>query len=532
MKLSLKTYLMCGMVLYLSLTNIGLYAQQVGQQAPSLVLPDVNGNESDLASLRGNYVYLHFWASWCPNSILQLPTVAEMYHHYKDDNFKIYSVSLDASRDAWLNAIEAYQLVWPQHHCDFRGPFSQNLNNYNFIGTPYGFLISPTGTILEVDPDIYDYTNWFKESEKQGTYYTVHLGEFSDLTFIEFDHIEEIDEVESGYDNGSYYVHLGKYANPVEAENAKRAVLNKGYYDAVVVTDSYAGETGLNFIQPSQRNLNDIKIYHNPSPNSIPLPTNPNSSPNQFYPPPYPPSSSFDNDNFSGVISQTTPNETKANYRIASNSTTTSTATSTTTTTSGYADDLFFTPKKERIEGNPQPEPKQFFNKPKDGSADNFAYELPKKIENPNNKYRNFPRDNSTEDSYTSSNPYVTPVDESYNRGNNSGTVPLEPPSLPDSFYDDSDYNQKGGIDGNSSSYSTSNPHDSVYEDDFTGMPYSGEYDATVPQRESKYQRKLRQKKEKAKRKQAKLKREIEATMQELQDIQESLDFSRLYPDN
>ena len=515
MKLSLKTYLMCGIVLCLSLNNIGLYAQQVGQQAPSLVLPDVNGNESDLANLRGNYVYLHFWASWCPNSILQLPTVVDMYHHYKDENFKIYSVSLDASRDAWLNAIDVYKLVWPQHQCDFRGPFSHNLDNYSSILTPYGYLISPTGTILEVDPDLHNYVDWFKEGKKEGMYYTVHLGEFSDLRFVDFDHIEEIAQVESGYENGSYYVHLGKYANPVEAENAKRAALNKGYYDAMVVTDSYAGETGLNFIQPSQRNMNEPQIYYKQNPNSIQQPTNPNS-PNQFYNAPFSSSSStFENSDFNSATSNTTTDNSGDNLY---NSTPQQPMTSTTQFDSNSSND----PPKE-VES--QSQTRQFFKKPNNEPAENIVYELPKELENPNDKYKNFPQDNTSGDNFRGgNNPYFKPVDESYNGGNNSSITPLEPPPLPNSF-SNTDKNQEDGVDG------SSNPYDGVYEDDYSGLPYSDDYDITLPQKESKYQRKLRQKKRKAKRKQAKLKREMEATMKELKDLEESLEFSRLYPE-
>ena len=307
MKLSLNTYLMCAIAVCLSLNSVLIEAQTVGQQAPTLILPDQNGQNSDLADLRGNYVYLHFWASWCPNSIEQLLTITQIYNQYKDYNFKIYSVSLDASRDAWLNAIDVYRLVWPQHQCDFNGPFSQRIKGYNFIGTPFGYLISPSGEILEVDPDVYSYDTWFKSGAMTGNFYTIQLGTFSDLKHVDFDYIEELAPVESGLtDDGSmYYVNLGKYSSRSEAEVTLLEALNRGYYEAMIVTDNYNGDIGLNYVQPRTRKMeeNQPTYYTVPSPsvsppqsnpiytpNPVPNPnlnTNPNPNPSDYYSIPY-----------------------------------------------------------------------------------------------------------------------------------------------------------------------------------------------------------------------------------------------------
>ncbi len=504
MKLTLSFYLMLGVVLCLSLNSRILQAQEIGQQAPTLVLPDINGQASDLASLKGNYVYLHFWASWCPNSSLQLPLITELHDYYKDKNFKIYSVSLDASRDAWLNAIDNYQLVWPQHQCDFRGPFSHNLDDYNFIGTPFGYLISPSGVILEVDPDVHEYVNWFNTSEKQGNYYTVHLGTFSNLAFVDFEYIEEIDGVESGYENGSYYVHLGKYANPVEAENSLRQALNKGYHEATVVTDTYNGETGLEYVDPFKRNLNNTKTYY---PNTSPFSSNTDT----YYDPFSPAPSLSDNSEISKntPAPNTTPNSSNNNAPSFSH----------------------VAPKEKEVKKEPIPQKPDFytppnFNEPKG----DVSFELPDETINPNSNDF-YQEHNNQKDLFKKLNPYLDyapgeTVDERLKSENN--IEPLAPPPLPESFYESETENS---INEYSNSYSDKNPFDDVYEEDKSDVSYGG-YDSTLPQKESKYQRKLRIKKEKAKRKQDKLKKEMEATMKEIKDIEESIEFSRSYPND
>lgn len=499
---------MCGMVLCLLLSNTISKAQEVGQQAPPLILPDINGQESNLADLRGNYVYLHFWASWCQNSILQLPNVTEIHKHYKDKNFKIYSVSLDASRDAWLNAIDVYQLTWPQHQCDFRGPFSHNLDNYHFIGTPFGYLISPNGVILEVDPDVHDYTSWFEEGVKQGDYYTVHLGTFSNLTHVDFDYIEEMGVVESGYENGNYYVHLGKYANPQAGEKVLIEALKRGYSEARLITDTYAGEPSLSYVNPLQRKADAIQQYYTQPPVA---PTQSNPAPSdQFYPNPFNPT--YDSE------MSTRPPSTNFNKPVDRPS-----------MNSNYEDfpssvvETNTFEKKEKKESNSN----QFYPsttpvKPKmnDFQNDDIAIELPEKQPYPNKKEDAWKETQEAKDLFNKPNPFFDPAGVIKDNDNDQ-PLRLE---LPQEIQSDENIDEPINSDSYSygmDDYSNNHPMDNLFLE---------ENNLELDRKETKYERKLRIKKQKAKRKQEKLKREIEATKKEIQELDESLEFSRLYP--
>ena len=125
----------------------------IGSVAPDIILKDTSGVPISLASLRGKYVLLDFWAAWCRPCREENPNIVENYNNYKSYGFDVYQVSLDRTKEDWIRGIKQDKLPWI-NVSDLKYYQSEAAELYNVDRIPSAFLLDPDGMIIAKHTDL------------------------------------------------------------------------------------------------------------------------------------------------------------------------------------------------------------------------------------------------------------------------------------------------------------------------------------------------------------------------------------------
>jgi len=120
----------------------------IGKQAPDIAYPGPDGKIYKLSDLKGKYVLLDFWASWCRPCRMESPNLVANYKKYHDKGFEIFQVSLDRNKEAWIKAIKDDNLGSWYHVSDLKYWQSEPAKLYGVRAIPSNFLIDKDGKII------------------------------------------------------------------------------------------------------------------------------------------------------------------------------------------------------------------------------------------------------------------------------------------------------------------------------------------------------------------------------------------------
>lgn len=130
--------------------NMAKMIEENGASFPEIKLPDSNGKEVAISSLKGKFIVLSFWASQDPNSRKQNETLKKIYDKYKNKGLRIYHVSVDQDAELWKKAIKEDKMDWI-NVCDPETGSGYATRLLNVQRVPANYLIDQRGEIVGKD---------------------------------------------------------------------------------------------------------------------------------------------------------------------------------------------------------------------------------------------------------------------------------------------------------------------------------------------------------------------------------------------
>ena len=119
-----------------------------GKIAPDFELIDREGKKCRLSDLKGKYLFVDFWATWCHGCVLEIPYMAKLQEHFaNDDRIALISVSLDSDQKLWKKFLEKDPPEWAQYVLS-KEAMRFIREAYRMPGIPRFMLVNPEGYLV------------------------------------------------------------------------------------------------------------------------------------------------------------------------------------------------------------------------------------------------------------------------------------------------------------------------------------------------------------------------------------------------
>ncbi|KAA5532103.1 DUF4369 domain-containing protein [Taibaiella lutea] len=136
----------------------------IGKPFPVIKVSDVNKHWHEL-KLDPQHIYLiDYWASWCMPCIQALPALKKIHTANSKKKFKIISLSVDKSYDAWVNAVKKHEIPWDNYSA-LNGTETDDVKYFNIESIPYMVLVGKGNKIVKLNPTEEEIEAYLKESE-------------------------------------------------------------------------------------------------------------------------------------------------------------------------------------------------------------------------------------------------------------------------------------------------------------------------------------------------------------------------------
>lgn len=116
----------------------------IGNKLPQIELYDQDSNLIKLSDIKAKYVLIDFWASWCVPCREEMPNLKTLYEKYQKEGFEIYGISVDQSKESWIEAMNEDKITW-KNVFDINAEVATKLNIETI---PYSILIDKKGKII------------------------------------------------------------------------------------------------------------------------------------------------------------------------------------------------------------------------------------------------------------------------------------------------------------------------------------------------------------------------------------------------
>ena len=152
--------LLIGATLFFSIKYLSFSPKKLvnGESVPELTGILRNGKTFDLKELRGHYVLLDFWGSWCAPCIEEMPKICALNYKFRTKAFcdahgfvNIVSFGIEDDSTRWGAAIDRLKMNWEYQIADFKNMQSPIVKSFGITKVPTKFLIDPKGVIVGVN---------------------------------------------------------------------------------------------------------------------------------------------------------------------------------------------------------------------------------------------------------------------------------------------------------------------------------------------------------------------------------------------